>query len=57
MVFILKVFGLAALLSILIKGVGPLLAIPPSAGVSLLLVLLPTVVMASFLGWQAWESR
>lgn len=55
--FILKVFGLSIAIALLIKQIAPLLNVPPTAGISLLLVLSPTVVMAGVLAWQLKSAR
>ncbi|PSN20305.1 hypothetical protein C7271_02805 [filamentous cyanobacterium CCP5] len=54
--FVAKVFGLAAGLALLIKGVGPLLTIPDPAVVSGVLVVLPSLVMGVILAWRAQHN-
>ncbi|MFQ4144816.1 hypothetical protein [Chlorogloeopsis sp. ULAP02] len=50
--FILKVFLLSAIISILIKYVGPYLAIAQTGKNALIIVLLPTIFMAIALLWR-----
>ena len=50
--FVLKLLLLSALLSLLIKYVGPNLSIPPTATNALIIVLLPIVIMAIALLWR-----
>jgi hypothetical protein len=50
--FILKVLIASAAISVGIKRIGPLLAIPASPSVVLTFVLLPTVLMGLALGIQ-----
>ncbi|WP_346293536.1 hypothetical protein [Sphaerothrix gracilis] len=54
--FILKVLVASAGLAALIKYVAPALNIPANAFSSLILVLLPTLVMAGLLGWRLWQQ-
>ncbi|MBD0337029.1 MAG: hypothetical protein ICV62_16190 [Cyanobacteria bacterium Co-bin13] len=55
--FVIKVFGLSAAIAFAIKNLAPKLEIPATAGVSLLMVLLPVVGMAGVLAWQLKTSR
>jgi hypothetical protein len=50
--FVLKVFLLSAVISLLIKSVGPFLFIPATPLNALMIVLLPTVMMAIALVWR-----
>ncbi|MEH2464929.1 hypothetical protein [Nostoc sp.] len=50
--FVLKLLLLSALLSVLIKYVGPSLSIPATATNALIIVLLPIVIMAIALVWR-----
>ncbi len=50
--FVLKVFLLSAGLSVLIKYVMPNLSIPATATNALIIVFLPTLIMASVLLWR-----
>jgi len=52
LVFVLKLLLLSALLSILIKYVGPSLSIPATATNALIIVLLPIAIMAIALLWR-----
>ncbi len=51
----IKVFLLSAVISILLKEVAPMLLIPVNSTNALVMVLLPTVVMASALLWR-WQQ-
>ncbi|MBE9076651.1 hypothetical protein IQ241_04955 [Romeria aff. gracilis LEGE 07310] len=51
--FLLKVLLLSAGVSLLIKYGGPHLAIPPTVGVSLALILTPSLIVAAVLIVQA----
>ncbi len=55
--FILKVLIASAAISVGIKYIGPLLAIPASTSVVLTFVLLPTVLMGLALGIQYRTQR
>ncbi|KAB8314175.1 hypothetical protein SD81_039975 [Tolypothrix campylonemoides VB511288] len=50
--FVLKVFLLSAGLSVLIKYVLPSVSIPATATNALIIVFLPTLIMASVLLWR-----
>lgn len=50
--FLLKVLVLSAVISVLIKYGGPVLNINGTSLVALILVLLPTVVLAIVLWWR-----
>ncbi len=50
--FVLKVFLLSAVISLLIKYAGPFLFIPATSINALIIVLLPTVMMAIALLWR-----
>ncbi|BAZ66474.1 MAG: hypothetical protein KME28_21825 [Pelatocladus maniniholoensis HA4357-MV3] len=50
--FVLKVFLLSAVISLLIKYAGPFLFIPATSINALIIVLLPTVIMAIALLWR-----
>lgn len=54
--FLLKVFGLSALLSVAIKYGGPLLNIPATNAGATLAVCLPSTVLAIVLGWR-WQRQ
>ncbi len=49
---VLKVFLLSAVISLLIKYAGPFLFIPATSINALIIVLLPTVIMAIALLWR-----
>lgn len=51
--FIAKVLLASALVSAVIKYGGPLLQLPVSSSISLLLVLTPSVLMGLWLTWRA----
>jgi len=55
--FVAKVLGLALLVAIALKTLGPRLAIPATSTVSLAIVLTPAIVMGGILGWQWWTSN
>ncbi len=55
-VFLLKVLLGSAGLAIAIKYAGPLLNLPPSPAIALLLVLSPTVILAGLMGWRSWQE-
>jgi hypothetical protein len=50
--FVLKVFLLSAVISVLIKYAGPYLPIAPTGKNALIIVLLPTIWMAIALLWR-----
>ncbi len=50
--FVLKLLLLSALLSLLIRYVGPSLSIPATATNALIIVLLPIVIIAIALLWR-----
>ncbi|TBR58724.1 hypothetical protein BLD44_019010 [Mastigocladus laminosus UU774] len=50
--FLLKVFLLSAVISLLIKYAGPFVFIPATSINALIIVLLPTVIMAIALLWR-----
>ena len=50
--FILKVFFLSTAISILIKYGGQLVNFNPTNSVALIVVLLPSLIIALTLGWQ-----
>ncbi|WP_227350878.1 hypothetical protein [Planktothrix agardhii] len=50
--FLLKVLLLSLGLSVLIKFVGPLLAIPTSSTIALIAVCLPSVILALLFSWR-----
>lgn len=54
--FVVKVFLFSAGLSVLIKYAFPILSIPATPRNALIIVLLPTVVMASALLWRFQRS-
>jgi membrane protein implicated in regulation of membrane protease activity len=54
--FVLKVFLLSAGISVLIKYALPYLTIPATATNALIIVLLPTVIMAILLLWR-WQQQ
>lgn len=51
-IFVLKVLLLSAVISILIKYLGPSLAIEETATNALIIVLLPNIIVATVLLWQ-----
>ena len=55
--FVLKVFGASGAIALAIKTLGPKLDIPATASASLVIVLLPTIVMAGVLAWQLKTPR
>jgi hypothetical protein len=54
--FIVKLLVLSALLSVLIKYVLPSIVIPATATNALIIVLLPTVIMAIALLWRCLQQ-
>jgi hypothetical protein len=55
--FLAKVVLVSALISVAIKLLGPMVPIAASPRTAWLLVLLPSGVMATLLGWRAWQQR
>ncbi|MCP6760590.1 MAG: hypothetical protein NHB32_18015 [Fischerella sp. CENA71] len=55
--FLLKVFLLSAVISLLIKYAGPFLFIPATSINALIIVLLPTVMMAIALLWRSQAHK
>ncbi|MGF1460646.1 MAG: hypothetical protein ACFBSG_16675 [Leptolyngbyaceae cyanobacterium] len=55
--FVAKVLGLAAIISVLLKTVGPRLPLPPTAAVSLVIISLPSLVVGAILLWQLWTAN
>jgi hypothetical protein len=53
--FLAKILLFSLLISVLIKYVAPHWSVPATASVSLVLVLLPMLLMASWLAWQQWQ--
>ena len=53
-VFIVKVMVASAILSAAIKYGGPLLAIPDTSPIALLLVCTPTVIIFGVLSWRLY---
>jgi hypothetical protein len=51
--FIVKVFGLSALISVAIKYGAPYLAVPETNATAIAVVLLPSILMAIALGWRS----
>lgn len=51
--FIIKLFLLSGLISVAIKYLLPLLNIPATATVALVLVLTPPAILAALLAWRA----
>ena len=55
--FILKVLILSAGISVLIKYVGPYLAVAATSSNALFAVLTPALIVAIALLWRAWKYR
>jgi glucose-6-phosphate-specific signal transduction histidine kinase len=55
--FIIKVFALSTLISIAIKYGGSYLPIAETNTTALIVVLLPSILMAIALGWQSRQSK
>jgi hypothetical protein len=55
--FVLKVFLLSAVLSAMIKYVGPYLNIPAESQIVLIIVLLPSLVLAIALWWRNQQQQ
>jgi hypothetical protein len=55
--FIFKVLVVSTLLSVAIKYGGPVLQIAETTPNVLVAVFLPTLVVATALGWRAWRQR
>ncbi len=55
--FVVKVFGLAAVIAIAFKTVAPRLAIPATSVVSLAIVLLPSLIVGAILAGQLWTAN
>ncbi|HEY9847773.1 MAG TPA: hypothetical protein V6D03_16445 [Candidatus Caenarcaniphilales bacterium] len=53
---ILKVLAFSALFSVLIKFVGPSLAIPATTTNALIAVFLPPFLMGLVLVWRSWQQ-
>jgi hypothetical protein len=53
--FLAKIIGISTGVAIAIKYGAPYLHISPSTTSALTIVLLPNVVLAMLLGWQAWN--
>lgn len=53
----LKVVGLSAVLSYLIKYVVPYLGIPATSAVALFIILLPCLIMLGLLGWRSLQTN
>jgi len=56
-VFIIKVFALSALISVAIKYGAPYLAISETNTTALIVVVLPSILMAIALGWRSRQSK
>lgn len=56
-VFILKIFILSAVLSSIIKYVCPYFNVPAESQIALIVVLLPTVVLAIALWWRYQQQQ
>ena len=56
-IFLLKVLLLSAVISFFIKYVAPSFSIPETATNALIIVLLPTVIMATILLWQLSQKE
>lgn len=52
-----KIFGLSALLSLAIKGLGPQLPLAPTAPVAGLIVISLPLAMALWLGWMGRQAE
>lgn len=55
--FILKVFILSAVLSLIIKYVCPSLNVTAESGLALIIVLLPSIVLAIALWWRYQQQQ
>ncbi|MEB3359292.1 MAG: hypothetical protein VKK04_21380 [Synechococcales bacterium] len=54
--FVAKVFLLSAALAVGIKFVAPRLAVPMTPAIALVMVLLPTILMAALLMGRLWRN-
>jgi hypothetical protein len=54
---LLKILALSAALSLFIRYVVPLLNLPATSAVALVLVLAPPLMIGAILGWRNWSSR
>ena len=54
--FLLKLLIGSAGLAIAIKYAVPLLNLPPSPAIVLVLVLSPTLILAALMGWRSWQE-
>ena len=55
-VFIVKIFILSSILSVLIKYGGRVLAISPTVTIAIAVVLLPSIIIVLALGWRAQQK-
>lgn len=55
--FVLKVFIISTVLSALIKYGGPYLSIPAKSELALIIVLLPTILLAIALWWRYQQQQ
>lgn len=52
-----KILLLSLGISLVIKYVGPLVPIPATSSVALILILGPCIIMVGFLGWRALQTN
>jgi membrane protein implicated in regulation of membrane protease activity len=55
--FILKVFLMSIALSLAIKYGGPILSIPSTNLNALIAVFTPSIILATILGWRAFQQQ
>jgi|GEM_PF-3257460 len=55
--FLAKVLGLSAAIAIAFKTVAPQLPIPATSGVSLAIVLTPSIILGTMLLWRLWTTN
>lgn len=55
--FVIKVLVGSAAISVALKTLGPYLPLTANASTSLVIVLVPSLLLGSLLGWQLWSSR
>ncbi|MEG4027728.1 MULTISPECIES: hypothetical protein [unclassified Microcoleus] len=54
--FILKVFLISAVISLIIKYGGPIISIPLTAFNALIAVFTPSIILAAVLGWRSRQQ-
>lgn len=56
-IVLLKILALSAAISLLIRYIVPLLNLPATSTVALVLVLAPPLIVGAVLGWRNWSSQ